>query len=85
MDALGRELSDEDRETVKPCDYGYTIHEKILKDQGPLAERDLPRKFVARERPKALGSLIGPAWVRPSIAILSRIFSGASSVLLMKD
>lgn len=64
LDALGRELSDEERARFKPHDYGFAIYERILKDQGPLAEHELPRTFVASERPKALGSLIGLAWVR---------------------
>ena len=64
LDALGRELSDEERAKFKPHDYGFAIYERILKDIGPLAEHELPRKFVASERPKALGSLIQLAWVR---------------------
>jgi hypothetical protein len=64
LDALGRELSDVERAKFKPHDYGFAIYERILKDIGPLAEHELPRKFVASERPKALGSLIQLAWVR---------------------
>jgi hypothetical protein len=64
LNDLGRELSDEERAKFKPHDYGFAIYERLLKDIGPLADHELPRMFVASERPKALGSLIRLAWAR---------------------
>jgi hypothetical protein len=64
LDSLGRTLSDAERAKLTHHDYGFAIYERLLKDMGPLADHELPRKFVASECPKALGSLIKLAWTR---------------------
>jgi hypothetical protein len=73
LDAFGREQSDAERAKFTPHDYGFAIYERLLKDMGPLADHELPRKFVASERPKALGSLIRLAWTRAVDARLKDI------------
>jgi hypothetical protein len=59
LEAIGREMSAEEQAKYGPNGFAAFVGESIIKDNGPLPDKALPKRFVAKERYKTLGSLLG--------------------------
>ena len=58
LEAIEQSMPPEKRSKYSPLGYVSHVAECIRKDKGPLADHELPKKFVASPRPKELGSLL---------------------------
>ncbi len=59
LEAIGREMSVEEKAKYGPNGFAAYVNESIIKDKGPLSDQALPKKFVANQRYNTLGSLLG--------------------------
>ena len=58
LEAIERQMSAEKKAEYGSLGYAAFVNESIHKDNGPLPEDALPRRFVAKQRYNALGSLL---------------------------
>lgn len=58
LEAIERQMTAEEKAEYGSLGYAAFVNESIHKDNGPLPEQVLPRRFVAKQRYNTLGSLL---------------------------
>jgi hypothetical protein len=59
LEAIGHQMSPEEKAKYGSLGYAAYVNESIIKDNGPLPDQALPKRFVANQRYNTLGSLLG--------------------------